>query len=568
VVWDAPVAALTWIRPLAPPVLAGAVGLAAFLVQFGPAALDPTNLHWLMSGDWGVHLLGWLMFRHAEWGWPLTSIPALAWPVDVTLAYTDSLPLLALPMKLLSPVLPDPLQYIGPWLAACFVLQGVFGALLTSAFSPKPLHATLGGALFALSPVLMTRVGHDSLCAHWLLLALLWLNLREQATARRSVIAAVALVMVAAAVHPVLWAMTATLAFALVARFRVEKQLGWGGVVASLAATVAVTALVFFAFGYLGGGTTHGGGGFGVYSADLLTLVNPMGISRVLPDLPVRPGQYEGLGYLGLGTLLLVGFAGFLLIRGRRELSVDERKRWIPVLVAVIAMALFSASNVVTLAGHQVVGLRSLYRPFLSLVEPFRSSGRFIWPLHYLLIAFALAVVLKLWGARSLWKGALLGTVLLVQAVDVRRGGVGIEADDSWFKLRAERWDGLARNRRRLVLYPPQLRDGGGRSCEGHDLWPSEFHLSAGWLALRHGMAVNSAYVARLNAARTNAYCASLERDVKRGRLDPASLYVVAPEKLGDFQGIEGVRCESLDGVHACLLAVAPGPSTSAATPE
>ena len=549
------------------------MGLAAFLVQFGPGALDPTNLHWLMTGDWGAHLLGWLFFRHTPWEWPLTTIPTLAWPAGATIAYTDSIPLLALPAKLLSRWLPDSIQYIGPWLALCFVLQGVFGALLTSSFSPKPLHAALGGALMTLSPVLMRRaVGHDSLSAHWLLLALLWLNLREQGRPRASLIAAVSLVLLAATVHPTLWAMTAVLAFALVARFRMEGQLGWRGVALTSVVLIAGTALLFAALGYVGGDTPRQGGGFGHFSADLLTLVNPMGSSRVLPSLPTGAGQYEGGGYLGLGALLLVGWAMFLFVRARRDLSPDIRRRWTPVVVAAILMALFAASSVVTIAGHEILGLRTVYRPFLSLVEPFRSSGRFIWPLHYLAIAFALAVVLKGWRVGPLWKSAVLGAAFLIQVVDVPRDAPNSDIDarvgDDWLKLRAERWSELAEGRTKLVLYPPMLHDGAGRGCGKSDFWPGDFQLSSGWLALRHRMAVNSAYLARIDEERIQAYCKSLEREVQRGELDPATLYVVAPQLLADFQKIEGAHCEALDGVHACLRAEASLLPTTKTTPE
>jgi hypothetical protein len=73
----------------------------------------------------------------------------------------------------------------------------------------------------------------------------------------------------------------------------------WGGVV------VAVTLDVFIALGYIGSGISRGANGFGQYSADILTLVNPAGTSRFLPALPVAPGQYEGFGYVGSGVLVL-----------------------------------------------------------------------------------------------------------------------------------------------------------------------------------------------------------------------------------------------------------------------
>lgn len=545
------------------PALAGAAGLAAFLVQFGLAALDPGNVNWLMSADWGQHLLGWLMFRHADWSWPLGTIQTLAWPVGASLGYTDSLPLMSLPLKVLSPLLPDPLQFIGLWLALCFVLMGVFGALFTSAFSRKTLHVALGGALFALSPVLMTRAihnhntPHDSLCAQWVLVALLWLNVRKEAPLRSTLAWAFGLVAISAAIHPVLWAMTCALAFALVARLRLEGQLNWRGVGALSAGLVALTAAIFVSVGYLGGGSiSRSGDGFGWYSADLLTLFNPMGTSRFLSDLPRKGGQYEGFGYLGLGVLLLLGISLVVYFFPRKDLDRGPRRLWIPVLVAAVLMSLFAASSVVTFAGKPVVRLDALYKPVLSAVAPFRSSGRFIWPLHYLLVGIGLAMLLRYWRGSDLWKAVVLASVVLVQAVDIRRVEVPTRMDDAWNKLRSPRWDALAQDRSKLLLYPPQLRTGGAGGCAESSAWHGEFYLSAGWLALRHRMTVNSGYLSRMDVPKAEAYCREYMQAVRQGDLDASALYVVARSGRADFQRLSAqVRCEPLDGLYACVKA-------------
>lgn len=541
-------------------VSAGAVGLGAFLVQFGPASLDPFNLHWLMSADWGQHLLGWLMFRQSEWSWPLGAIPGLAWPIGASLGYTDSLPLLSLPLKLLSPLLvSEPIQFVGPWLALCFVLQGVFGAVLTSEMSKNPLHAALGGAIFALSPVLMNRVGHDSLCAQWLLLAMLWLNVREGGSVRSTVIITLALVALSATIHPVLWAMTCALAFARVARLRLEGRLGWIGTATLVATLMGLTAALFAAIGYLGSGAPKSGVGFGVYSADLLTLVNPMGTSRFIPELPRGGGQNEGFAYLGLGGLVLLASSVVLLASRRKEVSWTALRPWLPVLIAVVLMAIFSASSTVTLGGHTVLSLRSVYRPFLSLVEPFRSSGRFIWPLHYLAVLGGLAVLLRFWKASGRLKASVLGAVLVLQAVDIRRTDFSTRADDRWNRLRSARWDELVQDRTRVLLHPPQLRSGGSAGCKSDPAdWPEEFYLSAGWLAVRHRMALNSGYLARLDDQRAQAYCDKSDQDFRSGELDPSALYIVARSRWDEAQKLPGARCEPLDGYLACVAPPRP----------
>jgi hypothetical protein len=222
-------------------------------------------------------------------------------------------------------------------------------------------------------------------------------------------------------------------------------------------------------------------------------------------------------------------------------------------------MAVFAASSVITVAGYKVLGLRSVYRPMLPLIAPFRSSGRFIWPLHYMVLVLALAFVLRVWKASAQVKGAALAAVLLVQWVDVRRGDVDTRVDDRWNHLRSPRWDELARDKTKVLLHPPQLRSGGSGGCDGKTPeWPEEFYLSAGWLALRHRMALNSGYLARLDESRIATYCDEAQQGFQRGELDPSALYVVAPTRFGEAGRLRGAHCEPLDGYLACVSQPTP----------
>ena len=134
-------------------------------------------------------------------------------------------------LKLASPLLPARFQYIGLWLAACFALQGWFGARLAGLACHRPAFRALGGALFALAPPLTQQLGHDTLCAQAALLALLWLYLRPHpnvAEARRALLGATALCWALALVHPYLAVMSLALTSALVVRLRLEGLVGKG----------------------------------------------------------------------------------------------------------------------------------------------------------------------------------------------------------------------------------------------------------------------------------------------------------------------------------------------------
>jgi hypothetical protein len=379
----------TAIRRRAPELTAALAGFCWFLAIGGYRALPPTSLDWLGGGDWAQHVMGWLFFRRSRWALPLGRIDGFVWPSGTTVGFTDSNPLLALTGKLFSPLLPLDFQYVGLWLAACFALQGWFGARLTGLVSARPIDRALGGTMFALAPPLLERLGHDTLCAHFALLAMLLLHLQpveHLAAARRALRAAVGVVALLAAVHPYLSVMALVLSFALVAKLALVDRLLRPGMAWRWALVLVVAqAAVLGVLGFFTSAPSHGEG-FGLFSTDLLALVNPMGKSWVLPTLPVQVGQWEGNAYLGLGGLALAVIALLLALALRRRPRWAGLTRLLPLAIACALLFAFALSDVVRAAGHPVLDLRALYRPLKGLVGPLRSSGRFVWPSYYLVL--------------------------------------------------------------------------------------------------------------------------------------------------------------------------------------
>ena len=80
--------------------------------------------------------MGWLQYRHSPlFHLPLGQVPTL-W---LATRYLDDLHRLDSPdwrvvLRPFSAILPTDFQYIGLWLFTSFVLQGVFGALITSLY--------------------------------------------------------------------------------------------------------------------------------------------------------------------------------------------------------------------------------------------------------------------------------------------------------------------------------------------------------------------------------------------------------------------------------------------------
>lgn len=546
-------AVMAW-RQATPPAAAFSIGalcgLMFFTAVLGTALVDPAAIGWLLRDDLAQHYSGWAMFRATPWHWPPGAMPELWYPVGTSIAYTDSLPLLALLLKPLSPWLPEPFQYIGAWMMANFILQGGFGALLTSRATRQAPAILAGAALFVSAPVLLNRFGHDTLTTQWLLLAALWLYFRDTPASGlvREAWPWWLLCGVAILVHPYLAAMVLAIQLAWsFRRVRVDRERTPRETALALAASGLVLLVLFWASGAMSIHSTDSSGGvpYGRYSFNLLGFFNPMGWSRLLPTLPSGPGQYEGFAFPGIGVLAL---AAWLLVDAvlRRRLPTSD-PRWKPLAVLALAMCLFAASSV-PMIGNVVLFDWPMNN---RLLGAFRSSGRFVWVAYYALIVWVV------WGVcrhhRPNLAGLLLAIALVAQLADLdpihryqattRRHAREVPAQA---QLADPGWARLAQGRRHLTMLPP-------RGC-GAMAGP---YLPFQLFAAAHRLTFNSGYIARWNARATEHYCEQLDAQAESGQWSREDIYVVNRDngwKERFERNAPPHVCEPLDGYDVCVL--------------
>ncbi len=440
--------------PLAAQALAAVLASALALWLYGLRVVDPASTHWLFHGDPAQHLLGAATFISEPWHWPpgLISGGAATGKAGVlagnsggvsSIVFTDAIPLLALAGKLLG--WPAHWQYFGLWMLACHALAAWWGVRLLTLLGISAAAAFAGSLLFAMAPAMLLRAyGHEALMAHWLVLAALTLCLAPWRPRAWLLLAAVALL-----THAYLAAMVLSLWLAKGASVR-----AWRALIAGVAALAGIAWLA----GYGVGGRQLSAGGFGFFSANLLSWFDPMDWadfltfhgrdiahtgewSALLPALAqATRGQYEGFAYMGAGVIALTLLALPLVsILRRSRSSLHARSEYaqtapqsassVPLWLwgMCIAMAVFALSARPSIGPWIIVEIP--LPDFLDrLAGVFRASGRFIWPLGYLLMAVVIAIVAR-YGQRGGQRGghetsriglALLLAALLVQAVDLR----------------------------------------------------------------------------------------------------------------------------------------------------
>lgn len=550
-------------RAAALAMLVAAVIPLAVLVGSGAGfVLDPRERGWLARGDSAQHLVAWSFYAREPWRWPPAAIERWPAPLGTTIGLADAIPLVAMPLKALAGERAADLQYFGLWSALCLAALGATSALFLLEARGGPLLAALGGGLVALSPVVWDRLtrGHPSLAAHALLVGLFvaWLRYHRSGGGWRPLVTGAGLVVASAAVHPYLMLMGAALLVAMVLTVGVRSRLQESGAralagVAGLLAAGGVSGVS----GFIALPTRDlSVSGFGGYETDLLSPINPAGLSRWLPSGFEGGSSREGFGYLGLGALALgaLAIAGLVAdFRGRRAASPAASPGTVRIAglrelaAATVLLTLFAMVPFVSVGGHRIVDLSSVLSPLESVFDVVRANGRFAWPLHLLLILGAVLGVRRFAGRPPLAAGLLLGALAL-QLADAPAwpwGRAGNDPTSLPIVARIESSAPSDHRFRRLVQIPAYLKSGSGLHCgseRGAERW-----VPVALLAARRGWSFNSGHVARADAASAKSACqqTAVEAVLTAPRDDTIYQIQVRPAR-GPVARVGGVRCVRL----------------------
>jgi Family of unknown function (DUF6311) len=527
------------LRARAPELCAVSLAVAWFFyLGYGPT-LNPSFVAWLWRDDWSAYQWGFSFFRNATWSWPLGSVPNLFYPHGTSVGFTDANPWLCVLFKPLSPLLPRDFQVWGVWYLLCYALQAWFGTQICRTLTRDPVQCALGGALFALTPLLPIRARHIALCAQFFVTFGLWLNLRREHSpeqVRHGLLLSIALLIWAAGTHAYLALMLLVLCLTYYARLHfVDRLLGTRAWLEATLGALAATLSVFYAFGFIGWKRSDlSVPGFGQYSADLLALFNAQGLSRFVPALPFHPWQWEGYAYLGLGVFFLLSIALLRALAAPAATLRGLAPHW-PLLSAVFFMSVYALSSKVTYRGELVLDLSPLYAPIGTLAGIFRSSGRFVWPLDFLLIA---------WGVRAVasrryrhFSRAALALALVLSAAEQDPQQLSFDAVPL-LTLRHEAWQSTSVDYAHLELVPLQLQ------------WECRYNPALvdalSYEAYRRRLTFNSGNFMR-KEPNVRALCGK-----DPSVLDARTVYVVEPARVASMRQL-GATCGRLDGLYVCV---------------
>ena len=541
------------------------IGFLSFFVIIGYHVLNPMHIGWLVNANsirWGseadlyMHYQLWKYFSFSPWHWPLGLFKGIGSP---TLGYTvvsaDIIPLVAIPLKLFSHVLPENFQYFGLWWLLNYTLVGYFSAKLLTRFSNNIILTLIGVLFFILMPSFGMRFlqGWGALGSNWLVIcALNHYYLDYSLVARRKWILLLSL---AVLIHFYLFAMVGFIFLAYIFKYFLldeSKPRKVTILYLILSAVLIVLGLMwvagYFNFGGLGASS---GGGFGLYSMNLNSVINPQGTwgGNIIMPRPLSFGQGEGFHYMGVGLILMLFLALYQYIKTGGPYN---KKIHLPLIMLFIVILLYSVSNKIYFDQHL---LFLWHLPFLEhLLGVLRASGRLFTVNEYLLMCFSIAILIK--HNSKMVAIFVFSICLFIQAYDLNVfysrdpvPGPGnlprtfSTTKDSAFVSKvpttetlgySSRWDELGKHIKHIVILTKNIGYSPGLST---------------WLATTYHLTLNHMVYSRPDIEFLNMEYLKIVTNLKEGRFSNNTLYIVPDNQyLYCFKLPEAFVRSKLDG--------------------
>lgn len=503
-------------------IISTVLGIICFLFLYGAKVLNPTYDAWLLQGeDLTQHYIGWEFYRASSWQFPIGMMDRIVYPNSVSVIFVDSIPVFAVLFKLLSPLLPEVFQYFGWWELLCFLLQSVFAAKLLYLLcdvkrrnygeleGSGKVFAIAGSLFFVSAPIFLMRIFvHTALSSQWILLAGLYLSEKYLGLDKtgeklelggkrwkKSMIGWAVMGFLCGSVHMYYIPMCSI----ILAGFLLARVIKEGNIVPALSILAVYEYVVIgtvFLLGGLSGNQQGAASGLGQFSFNMNGFFNSMGWSRWFPAFSAYgKGSGEGFSYLGLGIwiLLLIGIGGSvykICIAKEKDKESGIENRYAYAFIIVLSI-LISASPQFALNGNCVFEI-PYPEKLVSLWGIFRASGRFIWPVVYLVMLWAVLAVRKCIKKESAVILLLL-VLFFLQIYDI--GNVLISKRNDYQSektynsmIQDEQWEKLAEGKEHVmfVSYVTEDKD-------------SLYGISQ--FAYLHHMTVNDFYLAHSAAA-------------------------------------------------------------------
>ena len=358
-------------------------------------------------------------FINDVWHFPLGKNPNYGIGVGNSIVFSEAIPILAFFAKLFKNFLPTNFQLISAWFVICFTLQLVSSYLIINNFTNKTLYSLLSALIFVFCPIFLFRFPiHVALVAHWLILFCFYYEIKNFTIIRKDIFYSFILPL-SILIHFYFLPIILIIKYSFIIQDYIEKK-NIKKNIREIIIPIISLLLVAYVSGYFQISAFDAMGyGFGNYSFNIAGLFDSQATNTGLDwslffnDIKNTKGQYEGFSYLGLGGIFL--FLA-LLINFFKTKNKSEHVKLSYILICLICFIL-SISNNIYLGAHLIFEY-PLPKPIYGLLSIIRSSGRFIWPVYYLILIFGIISIFKIFTDK---KKSLIAIffILIIQIIDI-----------------------------------------------------------------------------------------------------------------------------------------------------
>lgn len=391
------------------------IGLILTIFFLGYENIGITKTNWFLGYDNVSDFLALKFFLNDKWHFPFGLNPNYGGLTN-SIVFSGAVPLFSLISKIFKNFLPYNFHFFSLWILVCFTLQIFFSYKIIFNLTKDNIYSLISSFFFIFTPILIYRFGlHLSLGAHWLILAAIFLEISNNK--KNVLLYKIILITISSLIH---FYFTIMLLLMNVI-FSFYKYLEFKNLKIFLKENIFILiSLIFIMYlvGYFVIPLSDSlGYGYGFYKANLLTFLDPSENSSntwsiFLPDIGNVKGEFEGFGYLGLGIILLSIVLIFYIFRNLIP-NLKFNSKYILLSIIFLLLAFTSSIN---FGNFELLNFELpifIYAP-LSVI---RASGRFIWPVYYLIIIFSLLAFYKL---QIRYRYLLL--FLLIQLIDLSPG--------------------------------------------------------------------------------------------------------------------------------------------------
>ena len=384
--------------------------------------LSFVNSKWLGAHDVTTDIVSWKFFKDDIWRFPLGNNPNYGMDIGSGIAFSGSIPIMAIIFKLFANILPYDFHYFSLWIFICFFLQSYIAFLIINNQTKNLYFSIVGSLFFLLSPILINRLSfHFSLCAHWLILMSFYIETKKDLI-NKNIYWAV-LISLSALIHFYFTIMLLGIFF-LFSLNDLKNNLNLKKFYNKIFLVLGSLIFTMFIIGYFNvpfaDALAYGYGNYaldisGLFSSNTSVINGNIDWSFFFTNNTVLPS--EGFAYLGVGGIIFLIYMIIILINNFKDFR--KKEEFLPIFLIVLIFLIAGITNRVHLFNSIIFDfeLPTIIYGILSIV---RASGRLVWPVYYLIFFISIIFLYKNFSKKNSFY--ILTIIFVVQLIDIYPG--------------------------------------------------------------------------------------------------------------------------------------------------